>query len=183
MFRRKRTVARADPLGHLDPTVVPARHQHHVVAALEARRRWREVAGSMRDGAMQIRLAELGGQVDAGVLAVWNTVQRMVEVERVVGSLDLARVTDDLKRARRDPSADPAIVEALNARFVSVQRMMNSLDDADARLRLLDARLGAAVARAAELTLLGDGGPDAAAELGAVVTELGVLRDALDELG
>jgi hypothetical protein len=183
MFRRKRREVPVDPLAHVDPSVVPRRYAGHVAAALETRRRWQQLAGGMREGAVQARLVQFGAQVDAGVLAVWDTVQRMTEIERVVDALDLDRVTGELKRVRRDPAADPAMVEALNARFVSVQRMMNSLDDADARLRLLDARLGAAVARAAELALMPGADTAAGDELGAVVVELGALRSALDELG
>jgi hypothetical protein len=180
--RKRRDAAVVDPLAHVDPATVPRRYAGHVASALESRRRWQQVAASMREGAVQSRLVELGTQVDTGVLAVWDTVQRMVEIERVVDALDIERVTTELKRVRRDPAADPAMVEALNARFVSVQRMMNSLDDADARLRLLDARLGAAVARAAELVLVPGGQSPAGDELGAVVVELGALRAALDEL-
>lgn len=182
MFGRKRRGSAADPLAQVDPAAVPRRYAGHVAAALDARRRWQELAGSMRQGAVQDRVAGFGAQVDAGVLAVWDTVQRLTEIERVVAALDLHRVTDELKRVRRDPAADPAMVEALNARFVSVQRMMNAVDDADARLRLLDARLGAAVARAAELALVPDVAAAGADELGAVVVELGALRAALDEL-
>jgi hypothetical protein len=184
MFGRKRREGPADPLAHVDPTAVPRRYAGHVASALDARRRWQELAGSMRAGAVQERLADFGAQVDDGVLAVWDTVQRMTEIERVVGTLDLDRVTDELKRVRRDPAADPAMVEALNARFVSVQRMMNAVDDADSRLRLLDARLGAAVARAAEVALTAGAGPaNAGDDLAGVVTELGALRAALDDLG
>jgi len=182
MFGRKRREVTADPLAHVDPAAVPRRYAGHVAAALDARRRWQQVAGSMRAGAVQERLVAYGAQVDAGVLAVWDTVQRLVEIERVVATLDIDRVTDELKRVRRDPAADPAMVEALNARFVSVQRMMNAVDDADARLRLLDARLGAAVARAAELALVPGVASGAGDDLGAVVVELGALRAALDEL-
>jgi hypothetical protein len=66
-----------------------------------------------------------------------------------------------------------------------VQRLLNALDDTDDRLRLLDARLGAAVAAAAEVALgaAGRGGVDALdAELDGVVAELDALRDALTEL-
>jgi hypothetical protein len=182
MFGRKRRGVTADPLAHVDPAAVPRRYAGHVAAALDARRRWQQMAGSMREGAVQARLVEFGTQVDAGVLAVWDTVQRLAEIERVVATLDLDRVTDELKRVRRDPTSDPAMVEALNARFVSVQRMMNAVDDADARLRLLDARLGAAVASAAELALVAGAAAPAGDELGAVVVELGALRAALDEL-
>lgn len=182
MFGRKRREVTTDPLAHVDPAAVPRRYAGHVAAALDARRRWQQLGATMREGAVQARLLDFGTQVDAGVLAVWDTVQRMVEIERVVDTLDLDRVTAELKRVRRDPAADPAMVEALNARFVSVQRIMNSVDDADAKLRLLDARLGAAVARAAELALVPGADSSAGDELGAVVVELGALRSALDEL-
>jgi hypothetical protein len=187
MFGRKRTQAvdaTADPLAHVDPAAVPRRYAGHVAAALEARCLWQELTGSMRAGAVQERLAGLGEQVDDGVLAVWATVLRMGEIERVIATLDLDRVTGELKRVRRDPAATPAMVEALSARFVSVQRMMNAVDDAHAGLHVLDARLGAAVARAAEVALTAGGGPVTPGDdLAAVVTELSALRAALDELG
>jgi hypothetical protein len=67
-----------------------------------------------------------------------------------------------------------------------VQRLLNALDDTEARLRLLDARLGAAVAAAAEVAL-GASGVDAveavAGEMDGVVGDLDALRLALDDLG
>jgi hypothetical protein len=73
-------------------------------------------------------------------------------------------------------------VEALRARFASVQRILNAVDDAEQHLRLLDARLGAAVARGAEVALTARGEDDLGHELDAVVTELGALRDSLQAL-
>src|SRR5687767_10027253 len=121
MFRRRRRDATIDPLAHVDPAAVPRRYAGHVTSALETRRRWQQLTASMREGAVQARLIGFGAQVDAGVLAVWDTVQRMAEIERVVAMLDIDRVTAELKQVRRDPAADPAMVEALNARFTSVQ--------------------------------------------------------------
>ena len=75
---------------------------------------------------------------------------------------------------------------ALGQRFVSVQRLLNTLDDTDERLRLLDARLGAAVAQAAEVALDVNGPASAGAldaELAGVVDDLAALRSALDDLG
>jgi hypothetical protein len=69
---------------------------------------------------------------------------------------------------------------------MSVQRLLNTLDDTDDRLRLLDARLGAAVAQAAEVALdvAGPFAVDALeAELTGVVDDLAALRSALDEVG
>ena len=54
-------------------------------------------------------------------------------------------MTDEYKRAKRS-GADPELEAVLAQRFGSVQRLLNTLDDTDERLRLLDARLGAAVA-------------------------------------
>jgi hypothetical protein len=93
--RKRREAAVADPLAHVDPGTVPRGHAAHVASALESRRRWQQVAGSMREGAVQSRLVELGAQVDAGVLAVWDTVQRMVaagdELDAVVLELGALR--------------------------------------------------------------------------------------------
>ena len=98
------------------------------------------------------RLAVLGARVDAGVAAVWQVTVRATQVERTLAALDPDRVTEDHKRAKR-AGEDPELEAALARRFASVQRLLNALDDTEARLRLLDARLGAAVAAAAEVAL------------------------------
>lgn len=186
MLRRKsKEKAPADPLAAVDPAAAPARFAVVVGDAIAARRRFAEVIGGLRPGPVQERLAVLGAQVDAGVLAVWDTVQRAGEIERVSSGLDAERATEDYKRAKRDPNADPALVDALRERFGSVQRLLNAVDDVDDRLRLLDARLGAAVARAAEVALVASDASAADAvgtELAGVVDELGALRDSLRAL-
>ena len=179
MLRRKR-----DPLAHVDPSTVPPRWAPPVADAVAARQRWQQLVAGLREGPVRDRLTELGQRVDEGVAAVWETVLGAVEAERVASGLDVERVTDDYKRVKRDPAADPALVEAMSARFQSVQRVLNALDDTDARLRLLDARLGAAVARGAEVALAaGTGSEELGAELDSVVGELGALRDSLTLLG
>ena len=97
------------------------------------------------------------------------------QVERTLAALDPERVTDEYKRAKRG-GADPELEAVLAQRFGSVQRLLNTLDDTDERLRLLDARLGAAVAGAAEVALgaSGAGGADRLdAELDGVVDRPG----------
>ena len=181
---RRRQKAAASPLAHVDPALLPPRWGAVVADALDARRRWVELLERMRPGPLRDRLGELGARVDEGVLAVWETCVRAVDAERITEALDVETVTRDYKRAKADSAADPALVEALSARFTSVQRVLNSIDDAEQRLRLLDARLGAAVARAAEVALTaGEGSEDLGVELDAVVEELGALRHALETLG
>jgi hypothetical protein len=91
-------------------------------------------------------------------------------------------VADDYKRAKR-VEGDDELEAVLAQRFASVQRLLNALDDTEDRLRLLDARLGAAVAGAAEVALGTAGGDALGAEMDGVVAELESLRAALHELG
>lgn len=183
MLRRK-PKAPVDPLAHVDPSAAPPRYAAAVADAVAVRRRWQAVVAGLRDGPTKDRMGELGERVDAGVLAVWETATRAAEVERVAEGLDVDRVTADYKAAKRDPAADPALVEALRARFESTQRLLNATDGVADQLRLLDARLGAAVARGAEVALLAspDGALALGAELDAVVGELDALRDGLSSL-
>lgn len=181
MLRRRRPPD--DPLAHVDPAAAPRRFARSVADALEARRRYRDLVAGLRPGPVRDRLAATGERVDAGVAAVWETVGRAGELERLLAALDPDRVTDEYKRAKRS-AGDDALEAALAQRFASVQRLLNTLDDTEERLRLLEARLSAAVARAAEVALGGGTGAEAVGvELDGVVEELGALRSALDEVG
>ena len=184
MLRRRRPPD--DPLAGVDPRAVAPRFGEAVAAALDARGRYGEVLAGIRPGPVRDQLAGLAVRVDAGVLAVWETARRATDVARTLDALDPDRVTDDYKRAKRT-GGDSRLEAVMAQRFGSVQRLLNTLDDTDERLRLLDARLGAVVAGAAEValgTVAGPGDVDAlGAELDGVVDDLGALRAALDDLG
>ena len=180
-FRRRRSSAPPDPLGEVDPALVPPAYRGPVHDALAARRQFDQLVAGVRPGPLQDRLQELSGRVDAGVLAVWGSARHAVELERVLVTLDPERVSAELKRARRD-GADPAVVEPLAARFASVQRLLNTLDEVRERLPVLEARLGTAVARTAELTLTSSVAA-APAELDALAGELDALTVELHALG
>jgi hypothetical protein len=180
MLRRRRPPP--DPLAHVDPGAVSARFAGAVADALDARRRFAGLLAGVREGPVRDRLAAAGERLDAGVLAVWDTARRATDVERTLATLDPARVADDYKRAKR-VEGDDELEAVLAQRFASVQRLLNALDDTEDRLRLLDARLGAAVAGAAEVALGTAGGDALGAEMDGVVAELESLRAALHELG
>lgn len=181
MLGRKRK-APPDPLAHIDPWSAPPRFRPCVSDALDARRRYQELLDGLRAGAVHERLAGMLPQLEACVGTIWDTVQRAAELERVLATLDPERVTEDFKRARRS-GADEQMVEALRERFASVQRLINTLDDLDERLRLLEARLGGLVARAAEVALAaGEGADDLDRDLQALGMELGTLQDGLRDL-
>lgn len=187
MLRRRRDPSPelpAGPLAHVDPARAPRRFAGSVAAALDARRRYGEIVGRTRPGPVRDRLAALGGRVDDGVAAVWAAAIRAGDIEATLGDLGPERVADEYKDAKR-AGADPELVEVLHQRFTSVQRLLNTVDDTAERLRLLEARLGATVARAAEVALTAstDGADAVGAELDGVVGDLTALRSALDELG
>jgi len=170
-------------LAHVDPAAAPRRFAGAVADAVEARRRFRELVDGLRPGPVRDRLSGAGSQVDAGVLAVWDTVQRAGELERVLATLDPERVTDEYKQAKRT-DAVPDVLAAHEARFASVQRLLNALDDTASQLELLDVRLGGAVARAAEVVLAAGAGADELdADLARLVDDLDALRAGLAEVG
>lgn len=152
VFRRRRPPAAADPTSGIDAGALPAAYRAPVEDAVRARRQFGALVAGTAPGPLRERLDELASRVDAGVLAVWGTARHAAELERVLAALDPDRVSAELKQAKRD-GADAAVVETLAARFASVQRLLNALDDVRQRLPVLEARLGTVVARTAELTL------------------------------
>jgi hypothetical protein len=149
VFRRRPP---PDPLAAVDPDALPPAFRAPVVDARRAHAQFAELVAGLADGPLRARLGELGERVDAGVLAIWRTASQAAAIDRVTASLDPQRVTAELKEARRR-GADPSVVEALQERFASVQRLLNSRDELGEKLPVLEARLATAVARAAELTL------------------------------
>ncbi len=188
MFRRRQAPppVPVDPVAALDLSLVPPHLVRLVHGAIEARQRWVSVVGGLAGGPLADRLHELGQRVDAGVLDVHATAVRVGEVARVLQTLDPAGATAAYKDAKRRAAegSPPPELDALEARFASVQRILNSSADAEERLRVLDARLLAAVARAAEVALTADATALGAldADLGDLVSELGSLRTALTTL-
>lgn len=174
--------APVDPLAGLDRSLVPPRLLPAVDAAIAAAHRYRHLVAQRPEGPVRARMIELGTQVEAGVAAVHATAVHAAQLDAVAATLDVEAATAEYKAARRD-GAPPELVEARKARFESIQRVLNARDDIDERLALIEARLEAAVARAAELALSGAAALDAAeADLASVTDELAGLRAALDSL-
>ena len=180
MVFRRRSTSPPDPLAGVDPATVPAAYRAPVADALRARTQFGELVAGLRDGPLQERLRELGGRVDAGVLAVWRTATQAAEIDRVTATLDPERVTAELKQARRSGAADD-VIGALQDRFASTQRLLNRRDELRDRLPVLEARLGTAVARAAELALTSPA--SASAEIAGLERDLDGLVVELDALG
>jgi hypothetical protein len=190
----------ADPLAAVRPVELGARWRAPVERVLDARARFRSLAARVPPGPLEARLADLGGRVDAGVLAAWGTARRADAAEAALAALGPRQAGEELKAARRRVAsaaasgvgADEAArleadVRVLAERFASLNRLWDGVDRAEDQLRGLEARIDAVVATAAGL-LLGPGpaGPDpataAAAELEAATAELAALDAAFAEL-
>ena len=184
MLRRRRATPAAAP-SRPDPDRLNPALRAPVRAAYAAADQFATLVAGMADGPLRTRLASMTPRIEAGVQAVWETAERADRIDRHVATLDPERATAELKAARR-AGADRAVVEARAARFASVQRLLNARDQAIERLPLAEARLDAAVARAAEIALVGVSG-DAAlsqldAELGDALLDLEALAAALSAL-
>ena len=159
--------------------------------ALAARQRYGELVAGVPDGPLRDRLTTMSQRVDAGVLAVWKTIEHAQRIDALTTSLDPERATAELKQARRDVDAghgDPAALATLTERFASTQRLLTAREELDRRIPLLEARLATAVARAGELTLTssasaaGAGLDNLGGEMDALVLELQALQGGVDEL-
>lgn len=188
MFRRRAEPPPPvqDPVAALDRAAVPHRLLPLVDEAVASYRRWGDVTARVAAGPLADRLGMLGDQVRDGVLELHAATVRVGEAEHVLAALDPDGATAAFKAAKRRSAEgdDPPELEALEARFASVQRMLNLVADADEQLRVLDARLLASVARGAELALLSDaqGLTAVGDDLDDVLVELGALRSALLDL-
>jgi hypothetical protein len=187
MVFRRRPPPPPDPLAAVDPQALPPAYRAPVVEARRTRTQFVELVARLDDGPLRTRLDELGRRVDAGVLAIWRTASQAAAIESVAATLDPERVTAELKQARRS-GADQAVIDALQARFASTQRLLNARDELGDKLPVLQARLGTAVARAAELTILSPAVVDGElvrleGEVDALVVELDALSSAMNELG
>lgn len=189
--RRRRDMDRTAS-ADADAAPVPTQLRPLVDDAVRSQRRFHAVVAGLHTGPLRDRLDSIGARVDATVIGIRALAEQAHRIEQVLDQLDPDRVAADLKAARRRRAEQSAsdendpVLDALTARFESTQRLLNALDEIGTGLRTLDARLGAAVARAAEIQLLGSG-DDAVDALGAqlddVVIELTALRSGIAAVG
>ena len=163
----------------------------YVNEALDAQRRYRKAVSTASPGPMRDRLVEIGDRIDDGVNECWRVGRRGDALVDAIGNLDAPSAFRDLEAAKRDSGADQsdaqrATMKALQAQLDSADRLTAVARDAQEKLRLLNARLDEAVARAVELSItaadvgeLGGLGGD----VEDVVSEMETLRVSLEEAG
>jgi len=185
LLPRRQKGERIDAMSIADPW------RGFVQEALDAQRRYRKAVSAATEGPMRDRLIEIGERIDEGVGECWRVARRGDALVDAIGNLDPMSARRDLDTAKKAAKAtrgeaQEETVKALEAQVASADRLTDVARDAQDKLRLLDARLDEAVARAVELSITADD----VGELGGlggdvegVVSEMETLRQSLEEAG
>jgi len=173
----------------IDPFRVGEPWRRFVQDALQAQRRFGTVVERSRPGPIRDRLRTIGDRIAEGVSEAWRIARQGDALDAGLHQLDPQEIHRELDQVRADRSrADDASLQrtqqAIEAQLASFERLRKVAADAHDRLRLLNAQLDEAVARAVEISLRA-GDADALSPLSddvdGVVGELEALRQALEE--
>ncbi|WP_370326956.1 hypothetical protein [Euzebya sp.] len=174
----------------VDPMALRSPWRDYVHETQIAEKRYAQVLRGAQPGPLRDRLEGIGARITDGVREAWRIAQRGQALEDGLHQLEPAEAERALPaaqaEAQRNPSeANRRRVEALQAQVATARRLRDVTQDAAERLRLLDARLDEAVARAVELSLSGDSGQlsGLGSHVDSVVNEMEALRQALEETG
>jgi hypothetical protein len=161
-----------------------------VRGAERARDRFHRSAGRVPAGPLRATLDELAGRIDASVAEC----HRIAGGGRVLAEARAAIDTAAIDAAVRDAAArqadDPddariaATISALHHQRATAARMDQVIDDTISQLRLLDARMGEAVARMLELSAQAAASaslPDLSSDVDGLLADLEALRLAVEE--
>jgi hypothetical protein len=181
-------IPRAPKRERIDPFTLGEPWRSFVRAALQAQARFDRTVHTARPGPLRDRLAEIGKRVGTGVDECWQVANRAQDIANALEQLDTRQARAELAALEHESGTAPEnrarTAEALRAQIGSAERMATVVDDARDRLRLLDARLDEAVARAVELSV-DSGDPEGvlglSSDVDSVVTDMEALRQALEE--
>jgi hypothetical protein len=175
----------------IDPGDLRDPWRRYVTQALDARRRFEGAVRDARSGPLRDRLAEIASRIDDGLDDCWRVAcqgEALTDARKRLdadeAARELAQITGGSSTPPDEGSALHRTVEALQAQLSSAQRMDKTIADTKDQLRLIDARLDEAAARAIELSVsAGD-----AAELSTLsddveglVGDLEALRQGMEE--
>lgn len=176
----------------IDPFVVGEPWRHLVADALQARSRFEQTVDRARAGPLRERLVELGTRLDHGVQQCWRIAKQGDALESALGNLDQQEAQRELAELQREiASADGAerpslerAEAAVRAQLASAERIERVARDARTRLRVLNAQMDEAVARAVELAVTAHDSTELSpltADVESLVGELESLRLAIEE--
>ena len=165
--------------------------------AQQAQQRFHEVVARTQPGPLRERLAEIAARLDRSVAEVGATAQRGHDLGRARARIDKAtverRLAEQRAEAERARVDDPLslddttdrTVRSLQSQLDAAQHLDEVSEQAESKLRLLQAQLDEAVARAAELGATNADADRAVQGVGEdvehVIVEVEALRLALEE--
>jgi hypothetical protein len=175
----------------IDPFTIKEPWRRFVSDALRSQRQFADAVRNTRRGPLADRMATIGERVDAGAKEAWRIARAGQALAEARSAIDVSVVMAKLSAVAPPdapaPPPDSAVartVDALNAQLQSARRLEDLVSDTQDRLRLLDARLSEAVARAIELSVRAEGAEDLGSlsqDIDSVVNEMEALRAALVE--
>lgn len=176
----------------IDPFTLAEPWRHYVRDAMQAKGRFEEAVRGARSGPLQDRLREIEARVTTGVEEVWRIAQRghdLVDARRRVDpeaiSQEVAAAEIEV-RQRPDDATVGRMLQALHSQLATAERIQAVIDDANSRLRLLNARLDEAAARTIELAVQASDVADLGglgADVDLMVEDMEALRQAIEEAG
>jgi hypothetical protein len=186
-------IPRAGGRTRIDPFTLSEPWRHYVRDAMQARTRFDEAVQGARPGPTRDRLAQIGERVSIGVDDVWRIAQRghdLVDARRRVDPdairSEMAATEADGHRMSTDDATLDRTMESLRSQLATVERLERVINDADGRLRLLNARLDEAAARTIELSVQASDVTDLRGlgnDVDSMVDEMEALRQAIEETG
>lgn len=185
-----RAIPRGAKVDDINPRALRSPWRDYVVETQFAKARYDKVLQSAKSGPLKQRLTQIGERITDGVRESWRIAQRGQALEDGLHHLNTGQLDRQLAMARQEAArhaseSNTKRVEALESQLATVQRIQGVAQDTAERLRLLDARLDEAVARAVELSLSGDHGQLSGldSDVDNLVGEMEALRVALEETG
>ena len=163
--------------------------------ALQAKRRFDDTWKRTPHGPLKDRLGMLGQRIGDGVEECWQIARHADSLEEAQHAMRANEIESELQTVRHDIAqanndGDREMLgrteAALNAQLSSYMRIRSVADDARNRLRLLNAQLDEAVARAIELSVRRSDVSEVSsvsADVENLVTEMETLRQALQDTG
>jgi chromosome segregation ATPase len=158
---------------------------------LTHRSKVRELAGTARSGPIRENLDEIAGRVNAAVDEAWQIGKRGHALSQARGAVATAAVDREISALETDLAESPdsteleAAREALLTQRATADRLDGVIRETDSRLRLMNARLGEVVSRAAELAAQMGGATSVStlsSDVDGLLDDMEALRQALDEL-
>lgn len=177
----------------IDPYTLQDPWLSHVRTSLTYRSKVRELAGTSRSGPLHDRLAEITGRVDTAVDEAWQIGKRGQALSQARSAISTSSVDREISSLEEDlATTSPgstnnlaAALDALRTQRATADRLDGIIQDTNSQLRLMNARLGEVVGRAAELSAQAGSSAsldNLSTDVEGLLTDMEALRQALDEM-